>query len=218
MVLLLGLSGQIAIRQAAENQGSAPPTGGDENGPEVAAQAEPDVSYPNDVELEGIGYAEHRAGNVAPYLLARRWYSVLDIGEDETVMLSAFELAPPEGTPEGETTDGVSGPQVTTPTPLFEQFPPTATATSTTPQPTVTPTVVTCRAVVEGSGASGIYLRDAPQGEQLVILAEGTLLTVLPDEPVEAGGFVWRKVRAVGGEEGWAAEEFLTIRAPCGND
>ncbi len=126
--------------------------------------------------------------------------------------------APPEGTPEGETTDGVSGPQVTTPTPLFEQFPPTATATSTTPQPTVTPTVVTCRAVVEGSGASGIYLRDAPQGEQLVILAEGTLLTVLPDEPVEAGGFVWRKVRAVGGEEGWAAEEFLTIRAPCGND
>ena len=126
--------------------------------------------------------------------------------------------APPEGTPEGETTDGVGGPQVTTPTAIFEQFPPTATATSTTPQPTVTPTVVTCRAVVEGSGASGIYLRDAPQGEQLVILAEGTLLTVLPDEPVEAGGFVWRKVRAVGGEEGWAAEEFLTIRAPCGND
>ena len=126
--------------------------------------------------------------------------------------------APPEGTREGETTDGVGGAQVTTPTAIFEQFPPTATATSTTPQPTVTPTVVTCRAVVEGSGASGIYLRDAPQGEQLVILAEGTLLTVLPDEPVEAGGFVWRKVRAVGGEEGWAAEDFLTIRAPCGND
>ena len=71
--------------------------------------------------------------------------------------------APPEGTPEGDTSEGAVGPGVTTPTPLFEQFPPTATATSTTPQPTITPTPVTCRAVVEGSGASGIYLRDAPR-------------------------------------------------------
>ena len=75
----------------------------------------------------------------------------------------------------------------------------------------VTPTV--CRAVVEGTGGNGIYLRDAPQGEQLVILPDGTLLTVLEDAPVEAGGFVWRKVRAVGGEEGWAAQDFLTMAA-----
>ncbi len=124
--------------------------------------------------------------------------------------------APPEETTDENAAGGAVGPQVTTPTPLLEQFPPTATATSTTPQPTITATVVTCRAVVEGSGASGIYLRDAPQGKELVILPEGTLLTVLEDEPVEAGGFVWRKVRAVGGEEGWAADDFLTIRAPCG--
>ncbi|MEI2709433.1 MAG: SH3 domain-containing protein [Chitinophagaceae bacterium] len=87
-----------------------------------------------------------------------------------------------------------------------------------TPQPTITPTTVVCRAVVEGTSGSGIYLRDAPQGNELVILAEGTLLTVLDDAPVEAGGFIWRKVREVGGEEGWAAEDFLTIRAPCGSD
>lgn len=49
------------------------------------------------LDLEGVGYAEHRAGNVAPYLLARRWYSVLDIGEERTVMLSVFEHAQPEG-------------------------------------------------------------------------------------------------------------------------
>ena len=125
---------------------------------------------------------------------------------------------PPEEQAEGEAGDGTSGPQVTTPTPLFEEFPPTATATSTTPQPTITPTTVVCRAVVEGTSGSGIYLRDAPQGNELVILAEGTLLTVLDDAPVEAGGFVWRKVREVGGEEGWAAEDYLTIRAPCGSD
>jgi len=40
-------------------------------------------------------------------------------------------------------------------------------------------------------------------------------LTVLDDPPQESGGFVWRKVRVVGGEEGWVAQDFLVIRAPC---
>ena len=120
---------------------------------------------------------------------------------------------PPE---EEEGADGLGGPVVTTPTPMLEIFPPSPEPTSLTPPPTVTVTPTVCRAVVEGTGGNGIYLRDAPQGAELVILAEGTLLTVLEDAPVEAGGFVWRKVRAVGGEEGWAAQDFLTIRAPCG--
>lgn len=122
-------------------------------------------------------------------------------------------LNPPEATVES-----AIGPEVVTPTPLFEQFPPTATATSTTPQPTMTVTPTVCRAVVEGTGGNGLYLRDAPQGAELVVLAEGSLLTVLEDPPVEAGGVTWRKVRAIGGDEGWAADTFLTIRAPCGNE
>ncbi len=123
-------------------------------------------------------------------------------------------LQPPE---EQEAADGTTSPAITTPTPMLEVFPPTPEPTSLTPAPTATVTPTVCRAVVEGTGGNGIYLRDAPQGEQLVILPEGTLLTVLEDAPVEAGGLVWRKVRAVGGEEGWAAQDFLTIRAPCGN-
>lgn len=117
---------------------------------------------------------------------------------------------------EEETTGGTAAPEVTTPTAMLEVFPPSPEPTSLTPAPTATVTPTVCRAVVEGTGGNGIYLRDAPQGAELVILAEGTLLTVLEDEPVQAGDFVWRKVRAVGGEEGWAAEQFLTIRAPCG--
>ena len=117
---------------------------------------------------------------------------------------------------EEEAAGGVNSPVVTTPTVMLEVFPPSPEPTSLTPQPTMTVTPTVCRAVVEGSGGNGIYLRDAPQGAELVILPEGTLLTVLEDAPVDAGNFVWRKVRAVGGEEGWAAEEFLTIRAPCG--
>ncbi|HMT21824.1 MAG TPA: SH3 domain-containing protein [Promineifilum sp.] len=119
---------------------------------------------------------------------------------------------------EEETGGGVNAPVVTTPTPMLEVFPPSPEPTSLTPQPTATVTPTVCRAVVEGTGGNGIYLRDAPQGAEIVIMPEGTLLTVLEDAPVEAGDFVWRKVRAVGGEEGWAAEQFLTIRAPCGEE
>ncbi len=84
----------------------APPDGNAEPRPpaEVLADEPPSEpeggqSLPEEIELEGVGYAEHRAGNVAPYALARRWYSILDIGEDETVMLSVFEHAQPDGTP-----------------------------------------------------------------------------------------------------------------------
>lgn len=119
---------------------------------------------------------------------------------------------------EEETGGGVNAPVVTTPTTMLEIFPPSPEPTSLTPQPTATVTPTVCRAVVEGTGGNGIYLRDAPQGAEIVIMPEGTLLTVLEDAPVEAGDFVWRKVRAVGGEEGWAAEQFLTIRAPCGEE
>ncbi|MFL7838114.1 MAG: hypothetical protein ACK2T4_13300 [Candidatus Promineifilaceae bacterium] len=102
-----------------------------------------------------------------------------------------------------------------TPTVFVEQFPPTATATSSVIQPTATATPVICRAIVEGTSGNGLTLRDVPGGEEVSILPDGSVLTVLEDEPMESGGFTWRKVRLVGGDEGWVAEEFLTIRAPC---
>ncbi len=118
-------------------------------------------------------------------------------------------------TVEAEAADGAGSPLVTTPTPMLEVFPPSPEPTSLTPEPTATATPTVCRAVVEGTGGNGLYLRSEPQGEQLVLLSDGTLLTVLEEPSVEAGGILWRKVRAVGGEEGWAADQFLTIRAPC---
>ena len=102
-----------------------------------------------------------------------------------------------------------------TPTPFLEQFPPTATATSSVIEPTATATPVICRAIVEGTGGNGLTLRDVPGGEELAILPDGSVLTVLEDAPLESGGFNWRKVRLVGGDEGWVAEDFLTIREPC---
>ncbi len=102
-----------------------------------------------------------------------------------------------------------------TPTTFVEQFPPTATATSSIVEPTATATAVICRAIVEGTSGNGLTLRDVPGGEEITILPDGSVLTVLEDAPVESGGFSWRRVRLVGGDEGWVAEDFLTIRAPC---
>lgn len=102
-----------------------------------------------------------------------------------------------------------------TPTIVVEQFPPTETPAPEEPDATPTPTPVICRGIVDGTSGNGLTLRVNPGGEDITVLPDGSVLTVLEDEPVESGGFVWRKVRVVGGEEGWVAQDFLTIRAPC---
>lgn len=102
-----------------------------------------------------------------------------------------------------------------TPTVAIEEFPPTSTATPDIDVPTPTSTPVICRAIVEGTSGNGLTLREVPGGAEMSILPDGSVLTVLEDTPQESGGLVWRKVRLVGGDEGWVAQDFLTIRAPC---
>jgi hypothetical protein len=102
-----------------------------------------------------------------------------------------------------------------TPTVFVEQFPPTGTPAAEEAVVTQTPTPVICRGIVDGTSGNGLTLRVDPGGEDITILPDGSVLTVLDDAPAESGGFTWRKVRIVGGEEGWVAEDFLTIRAPC---
>jgi hypothetical protein len=103
-----------------------------------------------------------------------------------------------------------------TPTFFLESAPPSPTVGTPQPTPSATPTI--CRGIVEGTSGNGLTLRDAPGGAEIQILPEGALLTVLEDAPTEANGTIWRKIRAVGGDEGWVAEDYITIRAPCGAD
>ncbi|RMG92024.1 MAG: SH3 domain-containing protein [Chloroflexi bacterium] len=109
------------------------------------------------------------------------------------------------------TTEGVA---VTT-TPVVEQFPPLETPTPIVDFPTPTPTPIICRAVVDGTAGSGLMLRETPGGAEITILQDGSILTLLEDAPVEANGLVWRKVRTVFAEEGWVAQDFITIGAGC---
>ncbi len=115
---------------------------------------------------------------------------------------------------EEETIEGVV---TITPSPVVEQFPPLATETPTPDLniPTVTPTRPVCRAVVEGTFGNGLTLRDQPGGEQVTILAEADLVTVIDQGPSEADGLAWRQVRSLFGDEGWAAEQFLKMGTGC---
>jgi hypothetical protein len=111
----------------------------------------------------------------------------------------------------------VEGVVTSTPTPDLEQFPPTATLTATPDPavPTVTPTAIICRAAVEGTSGNGLTLRDEPNGERVEVLAEGDLVTLLPDAPVDANGITWRKVNTLFGDEGWVAQDFLRLGSSC---
>ena len=105
-----------------------------------------------------------------------------------------------------------------TATPFLESFPPlpTETATPDLSIPTPTPTRPICRAQVEGTFGNGLTLRDAPGDAQVAILAEGDLVSIVAEEDtVNDGNRNWRKVRSLFGDEGWAAEEFLTLGAGC---
>jgi hypothetical protein len=97
---------------------------------------------------------------------------------------------------------------------LLETQPPTPSPSPTQDPsiPTVTPTEVICRAIVEGTAGSGLTLRNAPAGGEVSVLLDGSYLTlIVGEEPVEASGFTWYKVRTVSLEEGWVADEFLIM-------
>jgi hypothetical protein len=77
------------------------------------------------------------------------------------------------------------------------------------------PTIIICRAIVQGTAGSGLALRETPGGERLSVQPEGGILTLVTDEtPVLAGQYTWVKVRAATLEEGWVATEFLMISNP----
>lgn len=130
------------------------------------------------------------------------------------LILQQRQAAPAAGEDQPVLEEGVAVATIT-PTVFIEQFPPTESPAPDVPEVTETPTPVVCRGIVDGTSGNGLTLRDNPGGDEITVLPDGSVLTILEDAPVESGGFEWRKVRVVGGEEGWVAADFLTVRAPC---
>ncbi len=110
----------------------------------------------------------------------------------------------------GEEIEGVP-----TLTPTLSTLPPTPTATATIDPdlPTVTPTSVVCRAVVQGTGGSGLNLRAEPGGDGLEVLQEQDIVNIVMESPpVQAGGTTWVNVRtAITRNQGWVSLNFLLI-------
>lgn len=78
-------------------------------------------------------------------------------------------------------------------------------------QPTAVATPQFPQAIVFGTQGIGLTLRSQPGGGELAILPDGTVVGLLPAEPVEQGGVLWRNVRAADGREGWVGADYLVM-------
>ena len=83
-------------------------------------------------------------------------------------------------------------------------LPPLPTAAPQTPTPDLP------HAVVSNTRGIGLTVRETPGGAELSIIPDGTILTLLPQAPLEANGFVWQQVMLPDGRAGWAATDFFT--------
>lgn len=138
---------------------------------------------------------------------------VLFIGSVGVLLYDRQQLTAVES---GEVVENGVVATLTPETPL-ETFPPTNTPEPTADPnvPTMTPTSMICRGVVQGTSGSGLTLRETPGGTEVVVLPEGEIVILVDAEPVVQNDIVWRQVRTVGQREGWVAENFLTISDEC---
>lgn len=124
---------------------------------------------------------------------------VVDVGG------SAIANPPPTPTPTLTPTPTSPPPTIgPSPTPTL---PPTATPTEAPPSPTSQPQTAT----VTGAGSIGLRLRDAPNGNLIDYLPDGTIVTLLEETDRTDDGIDWRKVIDPQGREGWVAILYLAI-------
>ncbi len=120
------------------------------------------------------------------------------------------------------TPTAMATPTPSRPTPTLTPTPAAAVATYTVvwPTPTVSPTPTPIYAVVQASQRyTGIYVREGPGFDYPAFtgLLNGTLVQVLPGEPVEADGLLWVQVRfeEFGRvKEGWVLYPLLLLVTP----
>jgi len=68
--------------------------------------------------------------------------------------------------------------------------------------------VLGAEAVVADTGGGGLWLRDAPFGNGLALLPEGTIVFVRGGL-LEVEGLLWQQVMDAEGREGWVAADYL---------
>ncbi len=71
--------------------------------------------------------------------------------------------------------------------------------------------VLGSEAVITNTGGGGLWMRDAPYGNGLILLPEGSSIFVRGGL-VEVDGLLWQGVSDADGREGWVAADYLLYR------
>jgi uncharacterized membrane protein len=95
---------------------------------------------------------------------------------------------------------------------------PSATATRTrtaTPSQTPSPTPAPIVAVIDSDEGTGVFVRSEPAGEGITTLLNGTVIHVLSEPPVEAGGTLWIRIYIPQLDEfGWVRQRLVATATP----
>jgi hypothetical protein len=149
-------------------------------------------------------------------LLMGLWYLFTRPPDPAIVAASATATAAALPTPVPPT---ATLPPTFTPSPEIPTSTPSPIPSATpTPTATLPPTATPTPLALAGSRAQvnsvdGLNLRSAPGGEIVVMLDDGTEVTLL-DGYDTSGQFFWRQVALDDGAQGWVAESFLVFLTP----
>ena len=74
-------------------------------------------------------------------------------------------------------------------------------------------------AIVDVGESGAVHLRAEPDrdAESIKLLPNGTLVEVLPEDPVENGSDIWIHVSTIEGEDGWILEVSVETATPAPN-
>jgi hypothetical protein len=133
---------------------------------------------------------------------------------------SSTPAALPSTTPSPEPdqpTPGIAVPVATasrTPSPPST---PATPASTNTPTATVTAEPTPIIAVIRASEGGGAFIREQPGGQVLITLANGSTVTIIPNDIQEVNGVIWVHVFTIANEtrvEGWMIQSVLQTATP----
>jgi len=142
---------------------------------------------------------------------------VLAIGISGVGAVFSEQLALPTPLPTATLTQTPTKPPTPSPLPPTLTLTPTLTVTVTpTATHTATPTPTPVLALVVAGESGGAHLRAEPgfEATSLALLPNGSILLVLPDNPVQEGGGTWVHVETQEGLQGWILQTLLATATP----
>ncbi|HEY3476892.1 MAG TPA: SH3 domain-containing protein, partial [Anaerolineales bacterium] len=72
-------------------------------------------------------------------------------------------------------------------------------------------------AVIRASEGGGAFIREQPGGQVLITLANGSTVTIIPNDIQEVNGVIWVHVFTIANEtrvEGWMSQSVLQTATP----